>query len=328
MAPDIIIVQRCPSCNSKLEQGDEKFCPRCGENLLQFQSDSMVIVECMLPIKINYEEIADPKIENRSKIKVSRGALELYPYYVFDYTLNARRKDSTGKAHKLENAGKHIIDAVSGELVSASSSTIAELKSFLHNLVFKDHKENRSEAVKGPSSNTEKSQVVEDLKNIEPIYNYAFNLTDKYSLNIIDDKAPLKMSEKIVLKRIKEDNTAEISYTVKRDRDKTEKEKMEISPTYNEIKINKSYLVYIPIWIITFKACGMTYDRKVLAAYSTFIVDEISLCPKHYSFGRILGIKKRTYALCDICGIALCFDHALKRKGSYFCEEDANASSK
>jgi hypothetical protein len=140
-----------------------------------------------------------------------------------------------------------------------------------------------------------------------------------FNINIIDDKAPFKMSEKMALKKIKEDNTTEISYTVKRSRDKMEKETMKISPTYNEIKINKSYLVYIPIWVINFKAVGMTYIRKVLAASNTFIVDEISLCPKHSSFGKILGGKKQTYALCEICGVALCINHSTKRGNSYFC---------
>jgi hypothetical protein len=54
-----------------------------------------------------------------------------------------------------------------------------------------------------------------EFQTIEPTeLAYKFNLTGKYSLNIIDDKAPFKISEKMALRKIKEDNTTEISYTL------------------------------------------------------------------------------------------------------------------
>jgi hypothetical protein len=34
----------------------------------------------------------------------------------------------------------------------------------------------------------EESQIVEDLKNIVPIYKYIINLSSDYNVNIIDDK--------------------------------------------------------------------------------------------------------------------------------------------
>jgi hypothetical protein len=317
-------VKQCGACNSKLEQDNVRFCPHCGENLSQ-QSGSKVVVDCLLPINIKYKEVADPKIENPSTIRISRVALDLYPYYIFDYALNMTRKDPSSKSHKLKNEGKHVVDAIIGQLIAVHLSTTTELKSLLHNLVFKNEKDSSQELQL--SNKSEREQIIEDLNNFAPVYNYVFNLTEEYSINIIDEKTTLKISEKAVLKRIKEDNSSEISYRVKGTNDKTKEEKMYISPTYSEIKILRKYLLYVPVWRINFKAGRMTYDRKVLAASNKIIIDDISACHKHSFFGKILRNRKRTYALCEICGVPLCYNHALKKGDSYFCEEDFNGKN-
>jgi hypothetical protein len=79
--------------------------------------------------------------------------------------------------------------------------------------------------------------------------------------------------------------------------------------------------VYLPKWIIIIKAGASTYKRKALAASNKIIIDEIAVCPKHFSVPKIWNRHKLTSAICEICGGAFCSDHIFKVGYSYFCEE-------
>jgi hypothetical protein len=86
--------------------------------------------------------------------------------------------------------------------------------------------------------------------------------------------------------------------------------------------MNRRSFIYVPKWIITIKAGGVIYNRTILAASKTFIVDEIADCPKlHFSLGKLWTIRKKTYAICEICGGAFCAEYISKINSSYYCEE-------
>jgi hypothetical protein len=308
----ITAVECCAACGSILENGNENFCPYCGQSLSKAQSFT---IDYSIPVNMKYEEVTKIEIQNPSSVRVSGATLEFCPYYVFDYKMKMMRKDPTGKNHKIESEGKHIVNAQTGELVSAKPTT--EFKNSLSKLIGY-RKENTDESHR--ESDVERYQIVGDLKNILPIYNQIFNLTSEYRLDIIQNEVTLKGSEKTVLRKIKEDNITEISYTEKKDKGRT-REKMKITPTYNEIKLKRELLIYVPIWIIKFKSGNMSYTRRSLAASRTSVLDEISYCPKHFSFGKVISIKKQTYAICEECGGAFCADHIFRVNESYYCEE-------
>jgi hypothetical protein len=50
--------------------------------------------------------------------------------------------------------------------------------------------------------------------------------------------------------------------------------------------------VYLPKWIIIIKAGASTYKRKALAASNKIIIDEIAVCPKHFSVPKIWNRHK------------------------------------
>jgi hypothetical protein len=143
-------------------------------------------------------------------------------------------------------------------------------------------------------------------------------LTGDYTINIIADKISLKVAERQALEKAVDENTSEVSYKLKTKGER----KIRIEPRFSEINMNRRSLIYVPKWIITIKAGGVSYTRRILAASKTFIVDEIADCPKlHFSLGKLWTVRKQTYAICEICGGAFCPEHIFKVNSSYYCEE-------
>jgi hypothetical protein len=302
-------VELCELCHSPLE-GTEKFCPSCGGNVTS--TGSTVILDAMLPISLSYEAVIKVNIDNISAVKISRTSLDFHPHYLFEYNLYVERKDPSGKTHHLQKLGIDIVDAFDGTLLSKAST--GEFRNLLH-AIFSNKRMDNVEQDKI----RERNQIMDDLRNIEPIRNHKLRLTEDYAFNIVDNKISLALAEKKVLRKIIAENTIEVSYKVKKSRGKTEVRILEIKPKLPEVKIKRKYLVYVPIWIIVMKSGDFNYNRKVLAASHTFIKDEIEVCPKHASL-KIWAKQRQTFAVCDICGLALCSDHVFRADRSYYCE--------
>jgi hypothetical protein len=63
------------------------------------------------------------------------------------------------------------------------------------------------------------------------------------------------------------------------------------------------------------------YKRSALAASCTFMIDEIAYCPMHSLLAKIWNRRKRTAAVCEICGGAFCVDHITKIDQVYYCKD-------
>lgn len=310
-------MKSCTYCGSTLRSGTEKFCTYCGKSLLDQTLREGTVIDC-LPIALNYREATKVKVENPKAVRISKALLEFHPYYLFEYTLDAERTDPIGKNHRIQDEGKHVVDALTGQL--ASATPVTGLKHTLSSFLSKNLR-NREEPEL--DDDVERNQIIDDLRNIEPIYKHLVTMNPDFNVNIIEDKVSLRISEKLVLQQIKADNTTDVSYTIKsKSKGKIEPRKMKVVPTYNNISIKRRCLIYIPKWVIIFKAGSIPYKRKVLAASNRVVVDEIAFCPKHFSLAKIWTIKKQTYAVCEICGTAYCIDHIFNIDGSYYCEND------
>jgi hypothetical protein len=129
----------------------------------------------------------------------------------------------------------------------------------------------------------------------------------------------------MVMEGILEDNTTKISYEMKNSKGGKEKREMTIIPKSNEVRIWKSSLIYVPQWDITFEAKSMTYTRCILPASGTIVVNEISMCPKHFSRWKVWSSPKEVYALCDTCGQGVCKEHVTQINSVYFCPDHAKS---
>jgi RNA polymerase subunit RPABC4/transcription elongation factor Spt4 len=304
-------VESCRQCNSVLG-GTEKFCSYCG-TATGFPEG--IFLDTVLPISLEYSEAIKVNVENPSAVTISRADLDFYPYYLFKYALDLERKDPTGKKHHFETQGVKIVDAFNGKLLTTTTKGEPVKINMFRNFLLR----RKAEDVElEPDNVKERIQIIIDLLDIEPINSYRIQLRPDYAVNIVDDRVSWTLAEKSVLTKIITENTVQISYNVRKSKDKMERREMEIVPRYRDITFNSKSLVHIPKWTIIMKAGDLSYIRKVLAASNTFIEDEISVCPKHPSSEKIWD--RRTFAICEICGGAFCDNHVLRRGYSYFCE--------
>jgi hypothetical protein len=295
----------CEQCSSRL-QGTQSYCPSCGSYIPKSPN---VILEITLPISLKYEAATKVDLYNPSGIKTSSAKLDFHPFYVFDYLLNAERSDPSGKFHILEDEGTHIVDAFDGSLLTENSKKSGNL---FRLMFFRKGQEAEDEKIR------ERDQIIDDLNNIEPIFNLRIIPTGDYIINILREKVSLIFAKSSVIRRVIEENKKEVSYKVRKARGKSAKRKIIITPKKGEVQIGRKRLIYVPIWTISMKSGDFTYVRKVLAPSGTYIKDEIMICPKHSSLNWTK--PKRTSAVCEICGLSLCLDHFIKVDQSCYCE--------
>lgn len=305
--------ESCTECGSVL-QGTEKFCPLCGNHVSTDDIPDEVGLDMILPISLEYTEAIKVNIDNPSAVKISRADLEFYPYYVIEYKVDLQRIDPSGRKHNLQNQEEVIVDASNGELLFDKKKTMEFVSKFnpFFSLIKADlvHRDI-----------IERNQIIHDLKNIELIRDNRLLLTSDYGINIIDNKTPLSLVEKEVMRNVTSRNTKEVSYKIRKRKGKTEERKMQIMPKHHEIEIKRKSLVFVPKWNITLRSGDFEYKRRALAASCIFVTDEIASCPKHSSLAKIWNKRKQTIAVCEICGGAFCGDHISRVHERYYCKE-------
>lgn len=177
------------------------------------------------------------------------------------------------------------------------------------------------------SDNVESNVLIEDLTINEPVSTYSIVTEEGHAINIVDDKISSTAGRRILLENVVKDNTVYASYKIKKARGKLIERKLRIKPMYKEVKIRKEHLIQVPKWIITFKAAQINYRRCMMATSGKVVADEIASCKNRYSSsGRLVtqsneGCKKASYAVCEICGYALCIDHIFERNDSFYCSD-------
>jgi hypothetical protein len=124
-----------------------------------------MILDSTLPVALGYEEVVRcARINNPDALRVSNATLDFHPYYIFEYVLNAERKDPIGKKRVVQAQGKHIVNTFNGDLISAVPRM--RLKKLLSNFSSKIGN-NNEENLEAPN-NEEMNQTIIDLKGIAP----------------------------------------------------------------------------------------------------------------------------------------------------------------
>ncbi len=258
------------------------------------------------PLNINFS--AATKLENiqnyRGRVEVSSAKLIWKPYYVISYMLEARRKDPSRKLHQIRDSGDFVINAVDGKAVrfmrtETEGTEIRSIEDLFSLLSF--------------GEKTEDDALTEQLK-IEPVENYEIRSTDEYEVRRINPSIYENQAKKIALSNILSRNTFDITYEVKKSKaDITEYEqrKFKFVPKPKEVMILTTRLIFVPKWEIKFASGEHEYFREVFASSGDMPVNTIAYCPKHLirEIFKIEIFRKKTIAVCEICGKALCDEH-------------------
>lgn len=281
-------------------------------------TEEIIVTGYSLPINLEYKDVIKVDwLANPNATRVSSAALEFHPFFVFEYSLDITRKDQIGGTHPVKDSDIHIVDASNGQfLFPPRRFDSATPFRVLHRITNTRRTENL-----GFTTNAEITQIIFDLKTVEAVLYNKIVLNGDYEVGIINDELKSKMAEKEVLEKVVSENTQKASYYTSNGKGKRKEQKIEIRPKPGEVKINRKPLIFVPKWIITIKAGEHTYNRKALAASNTLIVDEIAFCTNHFTLGKIWSTRKRTSAVCEICGGAFCDDHIFMVNNTYYCEK-------
>lgn len=266
-----------------------------------------------LPVKVSFEEVSKINISNPEKVSVLSADLVWRPYDKVFYRLSANCYTPDRKVHKIKNEGYVIIDALGGGVVRGVISTELE-------------KEPKRDYECIQEGKYRIKKITPNIKRRDIIRSALFEIRERNS-----KKIPYKIRVKKRRKRLPIDY-GERKGLVFKDMgyetiERTVTKQYSFEPRYKDIFIKNVQLVYVPRWEVTFASGEHTYSRKIFANSNTKMVDHISICPEHKTRERLKFSSKRTVAVCEVCGLALCSNHINKCPvcKKWFCLEHSES---
>jgi hypothetical protein len=265
------------------------------------------IIKYFLPLKVSYNEAILLSIENKKNVEISKVKLIWKPYYVFRYKLKCIRINPVKNKVVIEDDGTYIIDALTGNFMHRSDA--------VKNVVNKILGQSKQDGLKIKENDIVLQEL---LQNPETDLN--LHTANDYEILILKPIEQEEYVKKRVLEEIIEDNAQNKPYTLKRDEDNifADQHEFRVTPSAKEITLNSAKCIYLPKWDIEYSSKEYSYMKTLTGNSGSIIYDTITYCNKHTNIG---FTKKKTVAVCDICGEALCKEHIWKCKtcGSWRC---------
>ncbi|MBS7647944.1 restriction endonuclease [Candidatus Bathyarchaeota archaeon] len=271
-----------------------------------------IMIKNALPLKVNFLDASKIGLQNKEKIK-AYGMLSYHPYYVIAYSYFAKVKDPTKKVHTFRDSGKVLIDGLDGTVLNpAPIKGVQTITKALKTVVSKEERE----------ESKRNKKLMEELENSVSIKEYEVRAGESYKVRVLQPSISYRSINKSALEYIVQKNTEVIRYTPKTSGDDffPEVKTKTYVPKVKNINIKGRTLVFVPRWDITFEAPNnKIYSREVLAFSGTVLEDTLKYCPKHIGL-----LKKETFAICEVCGLALCDAHVFQCAicGKWLCEDD------
>ena len=210
-------------------------------------------------------------------------------FYYFARARSARWNDPTKKQHKFSDEGSVYIDAIDGRILNEGGITSSIKKLF-------------------SSEEKVSSSLINELKYVKDATSYKI-FPDPYQVIVNEPDIQDRFARKLAVDWIIDKNTKTIRYQPKSSESIFDMKSVTFTPRRKQVMIKKVSFLYVPKWSVTFLSQGIDYNREVYAFSGTTIEDTLEYCPKHLQIGALKFRSKKTVAVCDICGQALCEEH-------------------
>jgi restriction endonuclease len=260
---------------------------------------SVTILDTALPIKTQYNEATKLLLVNPQATNIET-TLDLHPYYLFTYQVDVK-KGLLGR-QKTTEYGSCVIDATNKKMLRRIEDD-GSYQNYADSFFSKSESHNEEE-LEQILDEMERTQIIEDLENIQWTSQYKIDYSTDYAINKLECKLPANAAERIVLEYVATEKKVED----------------------NDVMIRKPSLIYVPKWLIDIRSNQTSYRREVLPASETVIIDEIVFCPKDL-YEKRRHSKKKTYAVCELCGHAYCSKHIYTINDSFYCEKHTYRST-
>ncbi len=246
---------------------------------------NMKTLEIALPVYVQLNMAERVDLLNAANVSVEYRRLTWHPYYVIAYTFSVQRKLPTKKVVRHEGSGQVIVDAFSGEVISTGDR---------------------------------RNYLYDEVNRIRPVERYDSPFKD--IANVLPVELRARPAEMIAKNHASKVNVKTVNYESK---NSVLPDTYKIEPIPREIIVKRRELLYVPYFEIGYTSKGKSYTRIMLASSGRMIQDDISVCPKHFSLTQMFTGPRKTVAVCEVCGQALCDKHITRAPdGKYYCERD------
>lgn len=246
-----------------------------------------------LPLIVDYKEVTKIALVNPDLLNIKECSLIFYPFYSLSFEIKAS-KGFINK-HNIFETRTYILDPINNIILTKNS---IENKKFKNPFYTKYNNENNSDDEITMLENIERNQILDDISYFKPEDQVKIQKMDYYAIYQLKVKTPINAAERIVLESIIE----------------------EFKVKYDNVKITKSQLIYVPKWTLYLTARNVEYKREILASSNLVLVNEVEYCPKDF-YAKFRPSEKKTYAICEICGYSFCKTHIVEKDGKFYCEK-------
>jgi len=274
-------------------------------------------LEYALPINITFSQATRIDIANKGKVRVSEAELIFHPYFFAEYSFGSEFRDPTKELHRFKDAGTIFVDALDGKVLNHLPQTGMGI---IKSIISMGSSTARAE-------NSRNKKLLTELQNKNLLPRYEVDIKENYKANKLKPAISIKQAMDAVIDFIKQKNTFDVEYTPKSQEDEwiPESKYVTFVPKNRDIRIRRKDVAIIPRWSIEFESSNRSYRREVLACSGEILEDTMSYCPEHFKIGGVSVSQKRTVAVCEVCGEALCADNVVQCAvcGKWLCENDS-----
>ena len=270
-----------------------------------------------LPVNVSFTQATKIDLINKQKVRISESELIFHPYFIAEYFFSSLFRDPTKKLHKFKDSGILFVDALDGKVLNQLPEKGLGVLKALKTL--------SSSTTRTENARTKK--LLTELKNNKNFAHYKIQIEENYKVKELKPAISPKQAYEAAINFIIQKNTFEVSYTPNSEKNESIPQSRHVTFMLkrNDIRLLRRDVAIVPRWSIEFESSNRTYRREVLACSGEVLEDTMIYCPKHFRIGAFSLIQKRTVAVCDVCGKALCEDHvkpcAICEK--WLCEDDA-----
>jgi hypothetical protein len=251
-----------------------------------------------LPLRIDYAQATHLDLANKEKVEIS-AKLIWRPFYKVFYEVHCTQHDPIKRKHQIDDEDFNIVNALR----------------------------------ETPKEEKETDIFIEELEQT-PEEGQSFYQPEDYKLIKLSPHLTQGAAKAETIGYVIEKNTRVIQMPQKRGRRRNELDDVlsiffdtrewTLKPSPRDVRIRDIQIVYVPKWEIEFQSKDYTYVRVMSGNSGTSLADTITYCSKH-RLEDFLGFKKKTVAVCDTCGQALCQEHIFRCPtcSSWLCEKDS-----
>jgi len=258
-----------------------------------------------LPVAQRFEQASVLNLRNKEAVKLFAALLIYHPYHLVKYRAYGRRKDPTGKIHKISDEGVCIVDALDGDVVNRDYSFADGVGGILRS------KEQRQEREEAKSVSRELVEKSPERQTPAP--------TGEYQVKVLQPQVSDNTAWKVARDAVIDKNSRVVHYQSKRSDDSLfgvlDSPSIKVVPRESEVTRRGQSLAFVPKWDIQWEAGQMTFQRRIIASSGKVIRDSIAKCAK------CSIVHRATVAVCETCGLPLCEKHSYEEVDALFCED-------